>query len=156
MDLESLKKYKHEPRMVKPRGLLNTPEISLKLYDMFTKDDCIGSNPTREAEEFLKEEIARGEINPHSGLGFAILSKDMLNVARWYKTYPIVLQNNLYEFKPNFQKVTETSTEEAGSFCIWELGIVNHEKEAWKKFLTSNKDNRDVTNYLNNVIEGDL
>ncbi len=43
-----------------------------------------------------------------------------------------------------------------GAFCMYELGIVNHEKYLWGQFLNSNKTDRDKRNYLESSFEGTL
>lgn len=149
----NIKEYKHEQREVVPAGLVKSPYLILKMYNMITKEKPV--NPVEDAKEFLIKEIRDNNLKSFIGLEFVILSKDMLNVRRWDSDYPIVLKNQLYEYV-NFDFISKLSIDEAGPFCIWELGIVNHEKEAWKKYLTSSRTNGDKKRYLENFIEGRL
>ena len=41
-----------------------------------------------------------------------------------------------------------------GTFCVWELGVVWHEQQAWKRFLLSKRGPEDVALYLNDPHEG--
>jgi hypothetical protein len=114
--------------------------------------DNVGS-----AKKLLEQEIDKKRIEPLIGLGFAILSEDMLNVARWDTEYPIVIKNQVYGYKKNDLRTAELlDIGNAGSFCIWELGIVDHEKNAWKRYLESERTERDKERYLDSMIEGDL
>ena len=41
-----------------------------------------------------------------------------------------------------------------GTFCVWELGVVWHEQQAWKRFLISKRSPDDIIHYLNDRYEG--
>ncbi|MFH1503129.1 MAG: hypothetical protein ABIE36_00530 [Candidatus Diapherotrites archaeon] len=147
--------YKHQPRTVRPQGLITTPSLVLKLYSM-AKDMHPQNRTIRDTRRLLERDITEGKINPLTGLGFAILSEDMLNVARWDAEYPIVVKNQIYGFEESINSAQLLDTREVGSFCVWELGIVGHEKEAWKRFLDSQRGEAEKYHYLNDVIEGSL
>ena len=110
-------------------------------------------------EEFLIKEIENKNINPRIGLGFTILSKDMLNVVRWDNKYPIVAVNSLYEFPEENRDIMNAKplfVDSFGAYCVWELEIVNHEKNLWKEYLDSKGTNKDKIKYLHNFIRGEL
>lgn len=160
MKLENLgnaPEYIHESRYASPEGIIATPVLVLKMYDLQLSGI---NNPIDAARGFLNREIDAGNINPLIGMGFAILSRGMLNVSRWDKKYPIVINNKIYTFDINFKRSFESarkvSVDEVGPFCIWELGIVNHEREAWKEYLDSERSEQDKRNYLLNMIKGEL
>ena len=161
MDITHIEKfeYKHEPRCVVPCGLIEDPNLVLKFYAMF-KGALTQSN-VDEAREFLEDRIGLGvglgEIDPLSGFGFAILSEDMLNVARW-DTNPIVLRNQIYGYEQDessgkyFNNAKLLDIRNVGSFCIWELGIVDYERDAWMKYLKSERSEKDKDDYLGNMM----
>jgi hypothetical protein len=41
-----------------------------------------------------------------------------------------------------------------GTFCVWELGVVWHEQQAWNRFLLSKRSPEDAALYLNDQHEG--
>jgi len=147
--------YKHQPRTVRPQGLVTTPSLVLKLYSM-AKDMHPTNRTIRDTGKLLERDIAEGKIEPLTGLGFAILSEDMLNVARWDTEYPIVVKNQIYGFEGSINSAQLLDINKVGSFCIWELGIVGHEKEAWKRFLDSQRGEAEKHQYLTDIIEGNL
>src|SRR3989344_1199900 len=150
----NLTQYQHEPRIVRNQSLVATPDLVLKLY-LMARDEYSVPNFVHDAEKLLKKKIEEGEITPLTGLGFAILSDDMLNVTRWDTKYPIVVRNKIYGFEEgNVDSSQPLDINEVGSFCIWELGIVSHEKEAWKRFLTSQRKESDKRKYLQDIILG--
>ncbi|MBI2546974.1 MAG: hypothetical protein HYW23_00830 [Candidatus Aenigmarchaeota archaeon] len=155
--------YVHKQRKVWSAGLVTAPSLVLKLYDMYVD----GTPPhdiafIRQSKEFLKKEIRQGKIEPYLGLGFVILSEDMLNVARWDTKYPVVIKNQIYGYgqgllgAPDLDTAKPLDIRSEGAFCIWELGIVNHEKNAWKRYLKSKRSEADKMQYLDSVIEGPL
>ncbi|MBU3906935.1 MAG: hypothetical protein KKA64_01660 [Nanoarchaeota archaeon] len=150
--------YQHEPRIIAPMGLVVNPQLVLKTYSMM-KHGTENVESFIEVKNFLDEEIQKGNITPLIGLGFAILSEDMLNVARWDVEYPIVIKNQIYGYKyeqeGDLSKTAERlDINNVGAFCVWELGIVNHEKEAWKRFLSSSRMEENKKKYLEDVING--
>jgi hypothetical protein len=156
--------YKHEPRVVRPLGLIVTPSIDLvlKFYHMTKKerDYSIQANTTiSEASRFILNEVREGRLEPLSGLGFAILSEDMLNIDRWDDddVLPYVLKGDLYGFsQPGFSKPKKLDIRKFGAFCGWELGIVAHETKAWMKYLASERTEADKQKYLEDKISRKL
>lgn len=152
-----LSKYEHEPRYVTPLKLVATPKLAFKAYMMLKYDSFLTQKEMSTTEQFLKSEIESGKITPQIGIGFSILSEDMLNVARWDATYPIVLKNDIYIYERNdIQTAKLADVRKTGSFCIWELGIVSHERDAWKRFLASKHTREDKKRYLDDFFDGAL
>lgn len=149
-----MKDYKHEPRTVKSQGRIILPGLHLKLYSMNkgTHPDS-NSRLILDTPLLLRREVEEGRLAPLTGLGFAILSEDMLNVARWDTEYPIVLKNQIYGFEENILAAQELDIKDVGSFCVWELGIVSHERESWKKFLASKSGYQSEFDYLTDVMK---
>ena len=87
--------YVHIPRKAGFHGLVQTPDLILKLYEMHKRDRPLPEPLMHQSKAFLEKRIHTREILPLLGLGFAIVSEDMLNVARWDNAYPIVLKNQI-------------------------------------------------------------
>jgi len=147
--------YVLKSETAKSQGFIIHPQLVLKLYSM-AENLHPGSGIIWEIKEILKDKICIGEITPLIGMGFAILSKDMLNVARWDIDYPIVFKNQIYGFENGLNSLKLLDIRDIGALCIWEGSIFTHEKEAWKKYLQSQHTELDKSRYLNNFIEGDL
>jgi hypothetical protein len=146
-----------EPRIAKFGGVVITSGLALKVYDMVTPNNM--KNPVDEAKSFLEEEIKGGRIPSLSGLGFAILSYDMLNAVRWDNEYPHVTKNILYEYHGGFGKdadIVKHSIDDAGAFCLWEERIVAEEGRAWLRYLKSERTETDKEVYLYDFITGAL
>lgn len=141
--------YEHKPMTVRFHGRVTRPFLVLKLYSMFeskyiTNRDTISAGAS-EARRALNSAIYHGEIKPLSGLGFAVLSEEGLNVARWDRERPSVLKNQIYG---------------DGSLDItadgWGSSIIYHERNAWFRYLASERTKYYKDKYLDDVIEGQL
>ncbi len=151
--------FELERMQVTPVTMVREPTLVLKVYRMLPEHGTsyIDIFERQAYRDFLKREIKEGNIEPYLGLGFAIFSEDIVNVAMWDSTYPIVLQNQLYRYENgNISTAKPLDIREDGSFCVHELGIVNHERNAWVEYLRSPKAEKDVKRYLSNVVEGPL
>ena len=159
--------YKLIPQKVQYAGLITTLSLVMKLYQMTPKTDFqLDRIPA--TKSFLEEEIKKGEITPLTGIGFAIQSKDMLNVVRWDHEYPIVMKNSIYSFEDLtseelsqkkqalFDTAKRVSVDQTGPFCIWEETIVAHERNAWKIYLNSQRLEEDKKAYFRSIIKGFL
>jgi hypothetical protein len=45
-------------------------------------------------------------------------------------------------------------TSHRGTFCVWELGAIWHERDAWVRFLSSKRDAAAKLAYLNDRFSG--
>jgi len=150
--------YEHEPRIAINAGLVISPNLVLKMYSMVNVGAKRDGDLVINAKKFLTREINNKRIEPLTGLGFAVLSNGYVNVARWDIVNPIVLKNQVYAYEScDSEFETELlDVSDAGSFCVWELGIVDHEKEAWKRYIQSERSNAEKRTYLDDMVEGEL
>jgi hypothetical protein len=165
-EVGNLGDYKLEHQRVKNYDLLVTPKLVLKLYQMTTQR-CFEPEKMEVTKNFLEKEIKRRAISPLTGMGFAIQSKDMLNVVRWDTQYPILMKNILYgfeeptlenvakkEYNGLFDKVEKLNINKVGPFCIWEDTIVAHERAEWIRYLHSKRTEADKRVYFSSFING--
>ena len=142
--------YTHEPRIVKPFGLITTPKLVLKYYGMHKKGQDFKKVDIKLYKDLTKYKIKSKNIKPLSGLGFAILSDEVLNVSVWDKNEPIILKNNLFSYIDG--QATKLDVNKEGPFCIWELRVVNFEKELWMDYLQSKRKESNKRKYLDSRI----
>ena len=144
-------------REVHYEGLVSNPDLILKLYHMYTCREECNQDLAKGAKDFLEAKVM-GNIDPGLGLGFAILSADMLNVNVWAHAddVPVVLKNYLYEFEDNIEDALPVDLRKEAAYCIWELKVVNYEREEFMKFLKSKKTREDADRYSSSRIEGAL
>lgn len=152
--------YVHERRFAKSIGHIEvaSPAVVLKFYHMTAEGNPANFRETEEkAKRFVRDEVTNGRIERLSGLGFAILSDEMLNVAVWgAKNFPYVPLNHLYQFDTGFTEIREVDIREYGAFSAWEKGIDAHEAGAWMRFLASPREYDDKVVYVHDIITGEL
>lgn len=127
------------------------PGLILKEYTMKEKGGIL---PTRwdlvEVDVFLKDELKKGNIKPLSGMGFSILSTDVLNVCRWDSESVDVVVPQIYTLEDGLW--TLQKVESVGAFCSGEKRVYDHENNAWLEYIESDRTNQDKANYLNNFL----
>lgn len=162
MGLESLgnvvpEGYQYYPKLVTPREDLSLPSAYLKWYDIYPADAAITSVQFAESRAFLAAEVQR--LNLARELGFVMLHRAgsvlLLLLTTWRNT------NELWE-SVYVKTVEETesyrpilfSNEHRGTYCVWELAPVWHERHAWMRFLSSTRDDAAKLAYVNDRFEG--
>lgn len=146
--------YVHRDKMATPGDLLVTQNAQLKWTNIAMRE-----KPVPAAIDVLARNFVRNSSDA-CDLGFVILHRCgesfyFLLVSTWRNN------NELWETvyakenaaEEDFKPFTFT-TSHRGTYCIWELGVVSHEQQAWKRFVVSDRQAGDVSKYLNDQYEG--
>src|SRR5262249_40818251 len=131
--------YMYYQKLVTPREDLNLPNAYLKWYDLYPLDVEITEEQRSECRAFVAAEAQR--LKFANELGFVILHRAgpylLLMIMTWRNT------NEIWEsvyFKQAAQaegyQLNEFPQTHRGTFCVWELGPVWHERHAWVRFLS--------------------
>ena len=153
--------YKHEQRMVQPFTSLITPSAIFKMYAMFVGEQ-LSDNPFSNTDynktlTFINTELYNNCFGIFSGAGFGILSENVLNVSFWDRQFPFLLKTKVFEYENrDLRTAHNVPLEQSGTYCIWEVAIVNHERKAWYAFLKSERTIEDKIAYFTNKILGPL
>ena len=146
--------YVHRDKLAIPRVGLVIQRSHLKWVNI-----ALPETPVPTEIETLARTFVRG-AGVASNLGFVILHRCgesfyFLLVSTWRN------ENELWESVYAKANVAETDfrpftfdSSHRGTFCVWELGVVWHEQQAWKRFLISKRSPDDVMLYLNDHYEG--
>jgi len=153
-------KYRHQPKEVTPRTQLDVPGAWLKWYNLAPEAQPVPDEIEQRARRFLVAQAEAKTLGFDSELGFVILHRCgeafyFLLVSTWrgsnelwetifYKENEAMKDFGLYTFKGAHR----------GTFCVWELGAVAHEKDAWVKFLESARTGSDRQKYLASSFRG--
>ena len=148
--------YVHRDKFASPCVGIVAGDSQLKWSNIAPLDAPVPKEIEKLARDYLKDVRVAGD------LGFVILHRCgeafyFLLVSTWRN------ENELWESvyakanadEPTFKPFTVETTHR-GTFCVWELGVVWHEQQAWKRFLTSKRATEDVTRYLNDRFEGSV
>ncbi|GAA0383192.1 hypothetical protein Acor_70660 [Acrocarpospora corrugata] len=140
--------YTHVRKRLAAAEGLDLPDVRFKWYDLFREDAEIPDSVQKEAREFVRTEIAT--ITPTGELGFVILHRVgdayLLLVCTWRNN------NELWETvylkdMDGFVLVQFDETAKA-TYCVWEMGAVLHEQQAWIRYLFSARDDEAKNDYL--------
>jgi hypothetical protein len=149
--------YMYYEKLITPSADLSLPNAYLKWYNLYPVDAPITEAQEAECHAFLAAETERLKLDKE--LGFVILHRAgsflLLMLMTWRNT------NEIWEsvyFKDSTQpenyKLNQFETSHRGTFCVWELAIVWHERHAWTRFLSSQRDEAAKLAYINDRFTG--
>src|SRR5438105_3070006 len=151
--------YEYYEKVITPGDGLSLPGAYLKWYDLYPPDVKITQEQVAESREFLMAEAETGRLKLEGDLGFVILhragSSLLLLLTTWRNT------NEMWECmyakeaagEGNYRPLTFDS-DLKGTYCVWELGAVWHERNAWVRFIQSKRDEEAKLAYLNDQFSG--
>jgi hypothetical protein len=154
--------YRHVTKAIRPGARITLGESALKWYDIAPADEHVPSDLHVLARGNLRAAADSGVLDLDDDLGFVILHRCaesfyFLLIATWRN------DNELWEtvwakngdgdaaFRPWPLDGTHRPT-----FCVWELGAVWHERQAWSRFLRSARGAAERGAYLADTYEGEV
>ena len=149
--------YRYYQKRAEPSLDLNLSHAYLKWYDIYPLDAEITPDQRNECRNFVADEAAH--IPLKDDLGFVILHRAgtvlLLLITTWRNTnelweavyWKAVDGTEPYQPMPCF-------SEHRGTYCVWELPVVWHERHAWVRFLSSPDDNAAKLAYINDRFSG--
>jgi len=154
--------YRHHAKLALSRPSIALGDTVLKWYDIAPADEPIEPDTMLLARRALAEASRLGELRLGGVPGFVILHRcgggfHFLLVSTWQNA------NELWETvwakdgedDPAFHPWPLDGTHRP-TFCVWELGVVAHERKAWTRFLRSERDAGARHVYLRDTFEGEV
>ena len=152
--------YRHRQKVATPQPSIMLGDAILKWYDMAPAEAPVPIALRALARRCLRDAAKAGTLGVDDGLGFVILHRCeddfyFLLVSSWRN------DNELWEtvwakcgdadvlFHPWPSGGTHRPT-----FCVWELGAVGHERDAWSEYLCSARDESARRTYLRSCYAG--
>jgi len=138
---------------IRSDGLILLSNLVLKKYLMVPEGGSLpeGIEP---AGEVINRDLAKGRLRPFSGLGFLILSEDVLNVSIWHDEYAATIVPNIYQLEGRLW--IPHPVEEVGAYCSAEKRVYDHENSAFLRYLASPKENWDKITYVNDFLQENI
>ncbi len=154
--------YLHVSKLIRPSAPIALGEAVLKWYDIAPADEPVPDEIHELARACLRAAVQEGSIDLGDDLGFVILHRCgasfyFLLVSSWRN------DNELWEtvwakngegetaFRPWPLEGSHRPT-----FCVWELGAVWHEQQAWSRLLRSARGPDERETYLRDTFEGEV
>jgi hypothetical protein len=151
--------YVHTAKVAEPGEDIALPDGYLKWYDVRPEQAVIPDEVRAEARQFLQAESEAGRLKLDGDLGFVVFhlcgeSFYFLIVLTWRN------QNEMWESLygqdvkqgGGFQMIPQGTHLEV--ICVWELGAVLHERQAWTEYLRSARKEEDKLAYLGSRFTG--
>jgi hypothetical protein len=154
--------YRHATKTIRPAHTISAGDAVLKWYDIALADE-----PVPPEIQVLARGTTLAAVDGEAldlgddDLGFVILHRCgasfyFLLVSTWRN------ENELWQsvwakseddvtFRPWLLTGTHRPT-----FCVWELGAVWHEQQAWSRYLRSDRDDDARVAYLRDTYAGDV
>jgi hypothetical protein len=155
--------YRHVAKHAQPRPCIGLRDAVLKWYDLARPEDPVPAEVRALAQGTLDDAARVGELGLGDGLGFVILHRcgsegfHFLLVGTWRN------DNELWETvwakhddaDPGFHPWLVEDGHRP-TFCVWELGVVAHERLAWAEYLGSARNAAARRAYLGDTFEGQV
>ena len=160
--LEQVTSYEHHAKVARPQSSLTLRSTVLKWYEIAPEEAPVPLVIRALARRNLRDASKCGDLQLGGDFGFVILHRCgedfyFLLVSTWQN------ENELWEtvwakdgdesfaFRPWPVEGTHRPT-----FCVWELGAVCHERQAWSDYLRSSRDATAKGVYLGSSHEGEV
>jgi len=133
--------YLHRDKLVSPGPVFETGGRRFKLYDVTVPELPVPDAVETMARTFL----GRADLSQASDLGFVVLHRCgadfyFLIVCSWRGN------NEIWEsvYAKDKDDLSFRDWPRPGAhlptFCVWEMGAVTHESQAWRRYLLSKRD----------------
>lgn len=149
--------YRYYPKLVTPRADLHLPTVYLKWYDIYPADAEITPEQLAESRSFLTAEAQKLKLQDE--LGFVLLHRAgtalLLLLTTWRNTNEmwesVYVKEiaNAEEYRPLLFEGSHR-----GTYCVWELAPIWHERHAWVRFLSSPRDAAAKLAYIHDRFSG--
>jgi hypothetical protein len=149
--------YRYYQKLVTPSKDLSLANAYLKWYDIYPADAAITPEQRAECRAFVAAEVQRLQFAQE--LGFVLLHRAgaflLLMIMTWRNTNEIWESVYVKEVNQNTgYRLQEFEASHRGTFCVWELAPVWHERHAWVRFLASQRDEEAKLAYINDRFSG--
>jgi len=149
--------YSYTEKLVTPGEDLSLPDLYLKWYEIRSPKVAISPAQVAESRAFVAAEAARLKIEGE--LGFVLLHRAgtflLLLLVTWRDTNEMWLSQYTKDTTQTegYQPLLFAGSHR-GTFCVWELGPIWHERNAWVRFLSSKRDEQAKLAYINDRFSG--
>lgn len=151
-----MKSNTYPSKYAAPKGLFNVGKTRFKWYDLATDPSEITPQDIYNAQACI--ENSAENFQKVEDLGFVIMHRCgehyLLLVCTW-RSENELWESVYYDGSGNFE-VWDRNKTHLPTYCVWEMGIVYHESQSWKKYLGSPREEDDKKKYLNDFFEGEV
>jgi hypothetical protein len=153
--------YDHVSKLIRPEAGITLGDAVLKWYDIAPADAPVPLAIRVLARRNLRDGSKSGELALADELGFVILHRCgesfyFLLVSTWRNDNELwetawAKDGGSFKFEP--WPIAESHRP---TFCVWELGAVCHEQQAWIRYLRTPRDEPAKLAYLGDSFTGEV
>lgn len=151
-----MKTTSYPSKYSQPKGIFTVGKTKFKWYDLASDPSEVSQQDIDNAQ--LCIENAEENFKNIDDLGFVIMHRCgenyLLLVCTW-RSENELWESVYYDGSGKFE-IWDRSKTHLPTYCVWEMGIVYHESQSWKKFLGSGREEKDKEVYLNDFFEGEV
>ncbi|MGF1425982.1 hypothetical protein [Kitasatospora sp. LaBMicrA B282] len=149
--------YLHRAKVSRPGAELAVAGGYFKWYEIAPAQQPVPAEVATAAREHLAAEAAAGRLAFDREVGFVVLHRcgelfHYLLVTTWRgsnELWATVYYTDGAGFLPG-----RAFDSHRGTYCVWELGAIDHERQAWSRFLSSGRDAQALNTYLDDTFSG--
>lgn len=150
--------YAHHKREVRPAEPLVLERGMLKWYEIFRAGEEPGSEFDSAARAAVLDLVASGGFPLQHGVGFVIAHhstvSDYLIACCWHQIQELWHTILVRPASGSTGFRQEWPGRTSGSFCVWEMAPMWHERNAWERYLLSPRDDDAMCAYLDDQLAG--
>ncbi len=153
--------YTHEWRVAEPKEALVLPGALFKWYHVHREGVAIPAAMDAEARAVITDAMAGGKWNPEYGLNFALIHLSTTHaflISGVWRGHQELWERVYYkELSPPGPFLrADMSGEDSPSACVWELGVICHERMAWHRYLFTGRTEADKRAWLADTYTGQV
>lgn len=153
--------YVHEWRVAEPQEPLVLPNAVFKWYHVRREGATVPDTMDADARAVITDAMHDGMWNPAYGLNFALLHLSTTHaflIAGVWRGHQELWERIYYkELAPSSPfKRTDMGGEDAPTACVWEQGVIFHERMAWHRYLFSERTEADKRAWLADTYAGQV
>ncbi|ASK30308.1 hypothetical protein CEY12_09370 [Chryseobacterium sp. T16E-39] len=137
-------------------GLFKVGKTNFKWYNLADNLENISPKDIMDAKASI--ENAEEKFQDMDDLGFVILHRCgenyLLLVCTW-RSENELWESVYYDGSGKFE-IWDRNKTHLPTYCVWEMGIVYYESQAWKKYLGSLREEGNKEDYLQSFFEGEV
>lgn len=152
--------YQHHRRVVAPGQALYFDRLLLKWYEISLQDNPASDPVTCEVRNYVEQLVTSGVVPTGHGLGFVIFHHSVLTyliIGVWdahQELWTAHYVRDPQDAQPEFQRVIPGVS--GNTLCVWELAPVWYERQAWSRYLFSNRTESDKLLFVNDQLSGSV
>ncbi len=151
--------YAHEWREAEPRDPLVLPNSVFKWYHVRRVGETVPDDMDREGRALIADAVAAGHWTPEYGLNIALIhlstTHAFLIAGVWRGHNELWLRHYFKDLESSepFARI-DTSGQDVPGACVWEMGVLCHERMVWHRYLFSDRADADKQTWLTDVYRG--